>query len=220
MKNCSIRAGEKMRGLQASLAWSVGLLASTLLANATPVERSPRPDPRPIIAATAAGQTPSSRLEISYSQRPIMRTPQTSVVSTPESVIDVRVSDAGFRQWITAFERRARAAGISQSTLTQAFRGVQLSDSVIERDRNQSEFNRTLWDYLDSAVSDSRVRNGRAALREHGQALQAIEQRYNVEAEVVAAIWGLESAYGEVRGSNDIIESLATLAYEGRRAQF
>ncbi|MFT7254493.1 MAG: membrane-bound lytic murein transglycosylase B [Paracoccaceae bacterium] len=220
MKNSIIRAGEKMRGLQASLAWSVGLLASTLLANATPIERSPRPDPRPIIAATAAGQTPSSRLEISYSQRPIMRTPRTSVVTTPESVIDVRVSDAGFRQWITAFERRARTAGISQSTLTQAFRGVQLSDSVIERDRNQSEFNRTLWDYLDSAVSDSRVRNGRAALREHGQALQAIEQRYNVEAEVVAAIWGLESAYGEVRGSNDIIESLATLAYEGRRAQF
>jgi membrane-bound lytic murein transglycosylase B len=73
---------------------------------------------------------------------------------------------------------------------------VQLQERIVERDRNQAEFSRTLWDYLDSAVSDARISNGRAAVAEHRDTLERIERRYRVEAEVVAAIWGLESAYG------------------------
>jgi membrane-bound lytic murein transglycosylase B len=97
---------------------------------------------------------------------------------------------------------------------------VQLQERIVERDRNQAEFSRTLWDYLDSAVSDARISNGRAAVAEHRETLQRIERRYRVEAEVVAAIWGLESAYGASRGSTDIISAMATLAYDGRRREF
>jgi membrane-bound lytic murein transglycosylase B len=97
---------------------------------------------------------------------------------------------------------------------------VELQSRVVERDRNQAEFSRTLWDYLDSAVSDARIRNGRAAATEHRETLAAIERRYQVEAEVVVAIWGLESAYGARRGSTDIVSAMATLAYDGRRRDF
>jgi membrane-bound lytic murein transglycosylase B len=64
------------------------------------------------------------------------------------------------------------------------------------------------------------VQNGKSALRDHRRILDQIEARYGVEKEVVVAIWGLESAYGSYRGSNDVIQSLATLAYEGRRGRF
>src|SRR5690606_28096884 len=47
-----------------------------------------------------------------------------------------------------------------------------------------------------------------------------IEATYGVEREVVAAIWGLESAYGAVRGDVPLFEALATLAYDGRRSAF
>ena len=69
-------------------------------------------------------------------------------------------------------------------------------------------------------MSEDRVRNGRAAVEKNRQLLAEIEQRYGVEAEVVAAIWGLESAYGTFRGSTPVIESLASLAYDGRRGSF
>jgi lytic murein transglycosylase len=131
-----------------------------------------------------------------------------------------RASHAGFDAWVADFKRRAAAEGISAPVLQSAFAGVGYDPEVIRLDRNQAEFSRTLWDYLDSAVSDTRVRNGRAALDRHRTTLSAIEQRYGVPAEVVVAVWGLETSYGSFRGSNDVIRSLATLAFDGRRAAF
>jgi membrane-bound lytic murein transglycosylase B len=126
----------------------------------------------------------------------------------------------GFERWIAAFEPRARAQGISAQTFSAAFAGVRYDEQIIARDRNQSEFTKTIWDYLDSAVSDQRIANGRAALRRYQPVLQRIEDRFGVDKEIIVAVWGLESAYGKYRGKNDIIGSLATLAYDGRRGAF
>jgi len=132
----------------------------------------------------------------------------------------VETSNAAFSRWIEGFRGRARAAGIRDSVFNTSFQGVRYNTGVVQKDRNQSEFTKQIWDYLDSAVSDARVRNGRAALRDNGRVLREIEARYGVEAEVVAAIWGLESAYGSFRGKIPIIEALATLAFDGRRGRF
>lgn len=134
--------------------------------------------------------------------------------------VSTSAQDAGFQRWISQFRPRARAAGISNAVLDRSFRGISYNDSVIAKDRNQSEFTKQIWDYLDSAASDTRVRNGKAALREHRRLLDQIEARYGVEKEIVTAVWGLESAYGEHRGQTPIIEALATLAYDGRRGRF
>ncbi len=126
----------------------------------------------------------------------------------------------GLQRWIADFRRRAAATGISGTVLDQALTGLSYDADVVRRDRNQSEFTKTIWDYLDSAASDARVENGKVALNKHAGVLQKIENRYGVEKEIVAAIWGLESAYGTFRGSVPTIQSLATLAYDGRRAAF
>lgn len=126
----------------------------------------------------------------------------------------------GLQTWLAAFRARAAAAGITALTMDAALTGLSYDPDVVRRDRNQSEFTKTIWDYLDTAASDDRVTNGRAALRKHGAVLDRIEAKYGVEKEVVAAIWGLESAYGTFRGSVRTIQSLATLAYDGRRAAF
>ncbi len=131
-----------------------------------------------------------------------------------------QTSNIAFARWIDRFRQRARAAGIRESVLDQAFRGVRYNTDVITRDRNQSEFTKQIWDYLDSAASQTRVRNGKAALNENRRLLERIEARYEVEAEVVVAVWGLESAYGAYRGTTPIIEALATLAFDGRRGRF
>ncbi len=130
------------------------------------------------------------------------------------------VPNAGFDAWVAGFRPRAEAQGIAPATFDAAFRGAGFLPGVIERDRNQTEFTRTLEDYLAIAASEERVAKGRAALRQYGPVLAEIEARYGVEPRVVVAVWGLESSYGERRGDVPVISALATLAYEGRRGQF
>jgi len=129
-------------------------------------------------------------------------------------------TEAGFQTWLRGFRTRALKRGITNTTFDTAFAGVSFDPKVVERDRNQSEFTKTIWDYLDSAASETRVSNGRAALAKHRSLLEKIEAKYGVEKEIVVAVWGLESAYGTFKGTDPVIRSMASLAYDGRRGRF
>lgn len=130
------------------------------------------------------------------------------------------VPNAGWDSWVDGFKGRAASRGISQGTIDAAFRGAGFLPEVIEKDRNQTEFTRTLEDYLNIAASDKRVSLGRQKYAQYGGTLKAIESRYGVEGNVVAAVWGLESFFGTRRGNVPVVSALSTLAYEGRRAEF
>lgn len=127
---------------------------------------------------------------------------------------------SGFANWVARFRPRARAAGISDRTFAAAFANVRYLPDSVERDRNQAEFTRPLADYMATAASDARVRNGREMVRRYAGVLTGIDQRYGVEPHVVTAVWGMESNYGQRRGDVPLIATLATLAYDGRRGRF
>ncbi len=130
------------------------------------------------------------------------------------------VANADYDAWVAGFRTRAATRGISPATLASAFRNAGFLPGVIERDRNQTEFTRTLEDYLAIAASDERISAGRAALRNQARVLSQIEAQFGVEANVITAIWGLESRYGARRGTVPVISALSTLAYDGRRGAF
>ncbi|MBK0325898.1 lytic murein transglycosylase [Rhodobacteraceae bacterium F11138] len=138
--------------------------------------------------------------------------------STPSTM--PTAANAGYDAWVAGFKSRAAAQGISQATINRAFRGAGYLPGVIERDRNQTEFKRSLEDYLAIAASDDRVQTGRAKLRQHNATLSRIESTYGVDKHVVVAIWGLESRYGARRGDIQVVSALSTLAYDGRRGSF
>ncbi|KGJ05135.1 lytic murein transglycosylase [Paracoccus halophilus] len=127
---------------------------------------------------------------------------------------------AGMQSWIAGYRASARAAGISDATLDRAFAGVTYNPEVMSRTRNQAEFKKSLWEYLENAVSEKRQTNGRAALAQYGGVLSRVEAAYGVDKEVVAAVWGMESTYGERRGDMPVIEALSTLSYENYRGSF
>ncbi|WP_136683272.1 lytic murein transglycosylase [Falsirhodobacter xinxiangensis] len=129
-------------------------------------------------------------------------------------------SQAGLDRWLVEFRPRAMAQGISPAVLDRSLTGLRYDTEVIRLDGNQAEFNKTVWDYLAGAVSQSRIENGRAALARHAGTLGRIEAQYGVDKEIVVAIWGMESNYGTNRGSMALMNSLATLAYHGRRGAF
>jgi lytic murein transglycosylase len=147
--------------------------------------------------------------------------PAGSSSALPSLPDDLRpVPNAGYDAWVAAFRDRAADRGISQPTLSAAFRSAGFLPGVVTRDRNQTETSRSLEDYLSIAVSEERVTKGRAAFARHRGLLLDLQTRYGVEAEVITAIWGLESFYGERRGDVPVISATSTLAFDGRRGAF
>jgi membrane-bound lytic murein transglycosylase B len=131
-----------------------------------------------------------------------------------------RAAEQTFDAWLKAFRKDAAAAGITKETLDRALAGLKPNPRVIELDRNQPEFTMTLDDYLTRVASDERGRLGHARLIEHRALLDEIGAKYGVQPRFIVALWGIESVYGQRLGDFQIIESLATLAHDGRRGKF
>jgi len=125
-----------------------------------------------------------------------------------------------FADWLMLLRSDAIAAGIDPELFDRAFAGISPNPDVLAADSSQPEFTRPVWDYLDGAVSPPRIARGRLLLTQHRATLNRIEQRYGVDAETLVAIWGLESNFGSNIGNHNVLRSLATLAYEGRRQVF
>ncbi|WP_411976257.1 lytic murein transglycosylase [Sulfitobacter faviae] len=176
------------------------------------------------ILATAGMGAPAFALGPTESLRPAPRAPQAVLAAVSpaaqEPAADAGGGDAGLRAWVKDFRPRALQQGIDPDVFDRALDTVSYDPEVIRRDRNQSEFTKTIWDYLDTATSDLRVQNGQKALAQWQRTLEEIEAKYGVEKEIVTAIWGLESAYGSFRGGDRVLDLLATLAYDARRAEF
>ena len=128
-------------------------------------------------------------------------------------------SEKSFQEWLANFRRDAASEGISSQALS-ALDNVRYIERIVELDRHQPEFVRPIWDYLDGAVSRTRIANGKARLAEHRQTALEMQQRYGVPAEIIVAIWGIESDYGRNFGNFSTLSAFATLAYDGRRANF
>ncbi|SFD68617.1 lytic murein transglycosylase [Roseivivax sediminis] len=126
----------------------------------------------------------------------------------------------GWDAWVASFRPRAQAAGVPQSAIDAGFRGAGFLPGVVERDRNQTESVRTLEDYLAIVADEEKVQTGRAQARAQAGLLREIEARYGVPANVVAAVWGMESNYGARRGEIPVVSATSTLAYDGRRGAF
>lgn len=137
----------------------------------------------------------------------------------PQARPDAPIS-GDFGTWRAGLEARAQAAGITPATLATARPYLRHLPQTVALDRRQSEFGARVWDYMDRAVTARRISAGRAAMARHAGTLARIEQRYGVPPEIVAAIWGIETSYGANRGGTPILATLATLAKDGRRADF
>ncbi|AAZ96014.1 lytic murein transglycosylase [Thiobacillus denitrificans ATCC 25259] len=128
--------------------------------------------------------------------------------------------ETDFDTWLAAFRDEAQAQGISPATLASALDGIEPVERVIELDRRQPEFLQTFAAYLARRVTSEQVDRGQTMLEAHADLFDAVETRYGVAANVLAAFWGLETRYGAFKGGLNIPASLATLAYDGRRSAF
>ncbi|MEM9422367.1 MAG: lytic murein transglycosylase [Pseudomonadota bacterium] len=149
----------------------------------------------------------------------------TLVVSTFALSLEAIAAEAtattdNFSQFVQDFKAKALASGISEATYDREMATVEVRPVVIDRNANQPEFVRPIWSYLSSAVSERRVADGKANMAAKLSTLSPIATQYDVDASIIAAIWGLESAYGAIQGDHDVLSAVSTLAYQGRRQKY
>jgi membrane-bound lytic murein transglycosylase B len=131
-----------------------------------------------------------------------------------------RAATQSFDSFLEGIRAEARRAGVSPGTLQRALSGLRPNDRVLELDRRQPEFTQTWEQYRDARLSTTRIEGGRRAFAENRSTLAAVQSRFRVDAPVVVSIWGLETNYGGFTGNFNIIEALATLAWDGRRSAY
>ena len=149
-------------------------------------------------------------------QPPTLLLPTTAAPSTATADAGMTLQQ-NFARWVTGFRAAASATGIGEPTLQSALDEVRYLPRVVELDRAQPEFTRTVWDYLDTTVSARRIARGREKALEMGNHADAAAARYGVPSAILLAIWGMESNYGSNFGDIPTIDALATLGFDGRR---
>ena len=122
-----------------------------------------------------------------------------------------------FEAWLEDFKKEAAGKGISQSAIATGLSGVTLDKAVITRDQSQKVFSQSFEEFSGRMVPP-RLTRGSNMLKQYGSVLGRIEQTYGVPGEIIVAIWGLETDYGVNLGKFQTVRSLATLAYDCRRA--
>ena len=125
-----------------------------------------------------------------------------------------------FDQWLARLKQDAAEQGIRPAVLEAAFEGVQPLARVIELDRRQPEGTITFAQYVKNIVTPKRVADGKKLLREHKALLTAVAKKYDVPPRFLVALLGIETNYGRVTGNYRVVDALATLAYDGRRAAY
>ena len=130
------------------------------------------------------------------------------------AAVPARAQDAAdFKGFLETLWPAARARGVSRTTFSGAMAGLTPDPALMGTGVKQAEFERTIKAYIEDAVTAGRVTRGRAAAQRWRGELAAIETRFGVPAELVLAIWGLETDFGRVHGDKDVVRSISTLAF-------
>jgi lytic murein transglycosylase len=127
---------------------------------------------------------------------------------------------ADFASCVGSLRADSARSGISAKTLDVAFNGLEPDAKVLDLQKQQPEFKTPVWDYVDGLVDDDRVADGKAAMARESRALARAEEKYGVSRFMLAAIWGVESNFGQEMGKRSLVQSLTTLSCMGGRANY
>ena len=125
-----------------------------------------------------------------------------------------------FDIWLNSFKIVAEKKGISKNTINNVLANAKFLPKVIEYDRRQPEHYEDTDTYINKRANESRVINGKLIYDTNKKLINEIEKKFNVEKELLLALMGIETNFGEYLGKMDIISSLATLSFDKRRSDF
>ena len=128
--------------------------------------------------------------------------------------------DTSFNAWLSSYKAEALKKGISQNTIDITFKNVEFLEQVIIYDRKQPEFIEDTITYVKKRATQSRAKKAQKLLKDNILLFNEVENKFNVDKEILLALWGIETNFGKHVGKMDIVSSLATLSFDKRRSDF
>lgn len=125
-----------------------------------------------------------------------------------------------FQFWLGAVRQEALEAQISIAAVDATLQQATYLPRLIELDRKQPEFVTSFSAYINRRINARVVGKGKQMMQDYHGVLYVVEELYQVPREVLVAFWGLETNFGGFMGDIPLASALATLSYEGRRAEF
>jgi lytic murein transglycosylase len=123
-----------------------------------------------------------------------------------------------YDKWLADFEREAMAQGISQQTIAVAAPYLTYDQRIVNIDRGQRVFTQTFLEFSDRMAAAYRIQRGAALIKTYAPVFERIDKQFGVPAPVIVAFCGLESDFGANMGNYHTLSSIASLAYDCRRA--
>ena len=129
-------------------------------------------------------------------------------------------SNSDFNMWVKNFKVEAVNSGISKIVVDEVMSNVKFIPKIIEYDRFQPEFYEDTYTYIKKRTNKNKVRKGLALYKKEKLIIDKIEKEFLVEKELLLALMGIETNFGNYLGKMDIVSSLATLSFDKRRSEF
>jgi membrane-bound lytic murein transglycosylase B len=134
--------------------------------------------------------------------------------------VPAEAAAGGFAAFLAGLRAEAARDGISPRIVRAALDGLTPNADVLRLDRHQPEFTLTWAQYRARVLPDRRLAAARDHYGRNATLLTEVGQHFGVDPRIVVGIWGLESGFGANTGGFSVVQALATLAYDGRRAGF
>ena len=125
-----------------------------------------------------------------------------------------------FNDWKVKFKKRAIKEGVSKATVDKLIDRSKFLSDVIKYDRYQPEFYEDTKTYISKRTSSKKVKLGKIILNKENNIINKVSSEYKVDKNLLLALMGIETNFGNYLGKMDIISSLATLSYDQRRSEF
>src|SRR5579872_4344421 len=168
------------------------------------------------IANAAPPATPAAPGTAKPAKPPAAK-PSTAPAASAASAAPCRTTGT-YDAWLAAFEREAKAQGISAQAVAAAAPYLTYDQKIIYIDRGQRVFTQTFLEFSGRMAAAYRIQGGQAKIKANAATFARIEQQFGVPAPVIVAYWALESDFGANMGKYHSLSAIASLAYDCRRS--
>jgi membrane-bound lytic murein transglycosylase B len=151
---------------------------------------------------------------------PIVKENNIELLKTIKISKTIKTDSERFDIWKLDLKDDMLKQGASELLVEKIINHLTLIPRVIELDRRQPEGRMTHEEYLTKVIPPSKVKRARKEFKLNYSELIKAEERTGVQARYIVSLWGKETNFGTITGNYSVPSSLATLAFEGRRAKF
>lgn len=130
------------------------------------------------------------------------------------------LSNEKFNEWLVGFKERAIVHGVSKETADIALKNAKYLERIVALDRKQPEFFEKTYEYIEKRIDEKRIQTAKNLLNENSVLLDKVNNKFNVDKEILIALWGIETNFGVNKGKVDIISALSTLSFDNRRPEY